>query len=235
VIDDERFATVPDDLPLYGQTVRRTYEAILGNRWAHVRRPQRSRTSKWIERGLILSGAVALVWCAYIMASAAIVQHAGRKWLEARPSTAHTSSSVRVRDRPPQGSPIAGLSIPSVGLSAIVLQGSDDRTLHLGPGHIETTALPGEAGNVAIAGHRDTFFRPLRNVKIGDDIWLETPEERVQYRIAWFRIVHPDEVEVIAPSRDRMLTLVTCYPFQFIGQAPDRFIVRAVPAGEFEK
>jgi LPXTG-site transpeptidase (sortase) family protein len=120
-------------------------------------------------------------------------------------------------------------------MSMVVLQGSDEETLRLGPGHIETTPLPGEAGNVAIAGHRDSFFRPLRNVRVGDDVLLETPEARVHYRVSSFRVVNSHDVSVIGPTKGAALTLVTCYPFWFIGNAPDRFIVRATrveePAG----
>jgi len=108
-----------------------------------------------------------------------------------------------------------------------VLHGSDAHTLRLGAGHIENTALPGESGNVAIAGHRDSFFRPLQDVHVGDDIMLDTPEERAHYRVTFTRVVNSYDVGVIAPTHDASLTLVTCYPFWFIGQAPDRFVVRA--------
>jgi LPXTG-site transpeptidase (sortase) family protein len=123
--------------------------------------------------------------------------------------------------------PLAELSIPRLGLSAVVLHGSDAHTLRLGLGHIENTPVPGESGNVAIAGHRDSFFRPLRNVHVGDDILLDTSEERLHYRVSLLRVVHADDTGVIGPTPDATLTLVTCYPFWFIGQAPDRFVVRA--------
>ena len=132
-------------------------------------------------------------------------------------------SSVMVK----AGTPLAELSIPRIGLSAVVLEGSDDHTLRAGPGHIETTPRPGESGNVAIAGHRDSFFRPLRDVQVGDDILLDTPTSRVHYRVSSYSVVNSSEVSVLGPTRDNVLTLVTCFPFQFIGSAPDRFIVRA--------
>jgi sortase A len=125
------------------------------------------------------------------------------------------------------GDPLAELTIPRLGVSAVVLQGTDDRTLRRGIGHIETTPLPGAPGNIGIAGHRDSFFRSLRNIQVGDDIQLDMPDARVRYRVSWFRIVHPDEVGVIDPTEDDVLTLVTCYPFWFVGSAPDRFVVRA--------
>lgn len=111
----------------------------------------------------------------------------------------------------------------------MVLQGSDNPTLRHGVGHIETTPLPGEPGNVAFAGHRDSFFRPLQQVQVGDDIWVDTFANRLHYRVSWFRIVKSNEISVIGPTATAALTLVTCYPFGFIGRAPDRFVVRASP------
>src|SRR5262249_38782518 len=125
----------------------------------------------------------------------------------------------RSLETPDNGTPLAELSIPRIGLSVVVLQGSDEHTLRQGVGHIESTPLPGESGNVGIAGHRDSFFRPLRNVQIGDDIMLETPAGNVHYRVSSYRIVSPTEISVIHPTSDPVLTLVTCYPFYFVGAA----------------
>jgi LPXTG-site transpeptidase (sortase) family protein len=87
--------------------------------------------------------------------------------------------------------------------------------------------MPGHVGNVVIAGHRDSFFRPLRKVRLGDDLFLDTPHGRLQYRVTWLRIVQPRDLSVIAPTDDEVLTLITCYPFWVLGNAPDRFVVRA--------
>jgi sortase A len=173
-------------------------------------------------------GGVALGWSAGIVTDAHIAQRVARERLESM-APAPTSSAYAPIVRSPvvSGTPLAELSIPRIGLSAVVLQGSDDHTLRVGLGHIETTPLPGEPGNVAIAGHRDSFFRPLRNVQVGDDIMLDTPARRVHYRVSSFRVVNSSEVSVIDPTSAAVLTLVTCYPFQFIGAAPDRFVVRA--------
>jgi sortase A len=191
---------------------------------------RRPSVLRWVRYLLMLGGTAALAWCAYTLISANIAQRTGRDWLESRRST-NTSSSATSIPRAPvaAGTPLAELSIPSVGLSALVLEGSDDHTLRQGLGHIEDTAFPGQiTGNVAIAGHRDTFFRPLRNVNVGDDVWLDTPDRRARYRVTSTRIVGPNDVDVIGPTGDAELTLVTCYPFYFVGHAPDRFIVRAV-------
>jgi sortase A len=125
------------------------------------------------------------------------------------------------------GSAIAALSIPRVSLSAVVLYGSDPETLQRGPGHLENTADPGNPGNVVIAGHRDSFFRPLRNIRLGDDIFVDTREGRYHYRVTSQRVVDSRDVSVLAPTREEVLTLITCYPFWVLGPAPDRFIVRA--------
>ena len=191
-----------------------------------------SRLLVWAESLLIMGGTAALTWCTYIVGDAYITQRLARDVLESTPhvntaTSGAPSGSANVRHSPALGTPLAELTIPSVGLSAAVLHGSDAHTLSLGLGHIENTPLPGESGNVAIAGHRDSFFRPLRNVKVGDDILLDTPEERVHYRVSTLRVVNSHEVGVIGPTKDATLTLVTCYPFWFIGNAPDRFVVRA--------
>jgi LPXTG-site transpeptidase (sortase) family protein len=112
-------------------------------------------------------------------------------------------------------------------LSAVVLHGSDAETLRRGPGHLEDTALPGEPGNTVIAGHRDSFFRPLRHVEIGDDIFVDTPHARLQYRVTSLRVVDSHDLSVLHSTDEATLTLITCYPFQIFGSAPDRFVVRA--------
>ena len=185
----------------------------------------------WVESLFIMGGTAALVWCVYVLGDAYVAQRLARETLEAMPRTTPSASTgftaSHAPREPARGAPLAELSIPRLGMSAVVLHGSDAHTLRLGLGHIEHTPLPGESGNVAIAGHRDSFFRPLRNVKVGDDILLDTPEERVHYRVASLRIVNSHDVGVIGPTSSATLTLVTCYPFWFIGQAPDRFVVRA--------
>jgi sortase A len=198
----------------------------------HVEPGRRGGLLVWAESLLIVGGTAALTWCTYIVGDAYVAQRLAREALESTPHV-NTSTSealsgpAHTLHSPALGTPLAELTIPSVGLSAAVLHGSDAHTLSLGLGHIENTPLPGESGNVAIAGHRDSFFRPLRNVKVGDDVVLDTPEERVHYRVSSLRVVNSHEVGVIGPTKDATLTLVTCYPFWFIGQAPDRFVVRA--------
>ena len=123
--------------------------------------------------------------------------------------------------------PLAVLHIPRLGLEVPVLEGIDDRTLNRAVGHIPGTAAPGEVGNVAIAGHRDGFFRGLKDLAVGDRLELETGGERRLYAVESLRVVEPEEVEVLEPTPAPVLTLVTCYPFYFVGNAPQRYIVRA--------
>lgn len=131
------------------------------------------------------------------------------------------------RHGPSEGAVVAGLKIPRLGLSTVVVEGVEDADLKLAPGHIPGTALPGEPGNVGIAGHRDTFFRPLRLVRKDDVIALTTPQGEDRYRVVSTQIAGPDDVQVLYPTTDNVLTLITCYPFDFVGSAPKRFIVRA--------
>jgi LPXTG-site transpeptidase (sortase) family protein len=109
----------------------------------------------------------------------------------------------------------------------IVSEGIKPLTLSRAAGHIPGTAFPDELGNVGIAGHRDTFFRKLGEVKTGDVITLTTPSKSYQYSVEWTRVVSPSHVEVLEPSNTAVLTLVTCYPFNYLGPAPRRFVVRA--------
>ena len=128
----------------------------------------------------------------------------------------------------PRPAPLAVLRIPKVRLEVPVLPGTDDRTLDLGVGHIDYTVKPGTDGNSGIAGHRDSFFRGLKDIGLGDLIELDTHQGTDVYRVERTWIVNPEDVSVLDPTPTRALTLVTCYPFYFIGAAPQRFIVRAV-------
>ncbi len=122
---------------------------------------------------------------------------------------------------------LALLEIPRLGLTVPVLEGTDELTLNRGVGHIEGTALPGECDNVGIAGHRDGFFRVLKDVTDGDTIELQTLRETLNYTVEDIRIVLPEAVQVLAPTGTPVLTLVTCYPFYYVGNAPERYVVRA--------
>ncbi len=119
------------------------------------------------------------------------------------------------------------LEIPRLHLTAIVAEGVDARTLRHAVGHVAFTARPGSPGNCALAGHRDTFLRGLRGVRVNDRIRIVTLERAYDYRVEWSAVVEPQRVDVLDSTATRSLTLITCYPFVFVGHAPHRFVVRA--------
>jgi sortase A len=112
-------------------------------------------------------------------------------------------------------------------MNVMVLEGTDRWTLNRAVGHIESTALPGRTGNVGISAHRDGFFRKLEHIRKGDEILIVTIDETYTYKVESTQVVDPTDTHVLAASRKPVLTLVTCFPFYFIGEAPQRFIVKA--------
>lgn len=127
----------------------------------------------------------------------------------------------------PIGSVIGAIEISRVGLKAMIVQGDSTKLLNRAVGHLPTSALPGETGNVALAAHRDGLFRPLRRVLPGDTITLRTTEREFRYEVLWTAVVPPSAVSVLQPTKNPALTLVTCFPFYYVGGAPERFVVRA--------
>jgi sortase A len=121
---------------------------------------------------------------------------------------------------------IGRLEMARLNVSAVVQEGVDDKTLSRAIGHVPDTALPGQIGNFSVAAHRDTFFRGLRNVKVGDVVRMVTPGGNFVYSVEWTKIVRPENVEVLDPTDFPAITMVTCYPFNYVGSAPKRFIVR---------
>lgn len=119
------------------------------------------------------------------------------------------------------------IDIARLGLSVVVMEGTTARTLRRAAGHIEGTALPGEDGNVGISGHRDTLFRPLKDIRQDDIIVVTTTAGEYRYRVVSTKVVSPENTSVLNSDGRDILTLVTCYPFYFVGPAPDRFVVRA--------
>ena len=143
-------------------------------------------------------------------------------------STLPPASISKVPMVPPKsGSVVGRLVIPRIGVSVMVVEGVNESDLRRAAGHIPGTALPGEPGNVGIAAHRDTFFRPLRSIERNDTITLSTLQGVSRYRVVSTKVVMPDDVQVLSPARRDTLTLVTCFPFYYVGSAPKRFIVRA--------
>lgn len=199
-------------------------------------RSRRATVLQWFERLFVIASIAMLGWCAALLTDAALSQWEARRSLDVISLAASVGpprvSNATPSPRPPapivhQGSAIGGLSIPRVALDAVVLHGSDTQTLRRGPGHLENTAFPGTVGNVVIAGHRDSFFRRLRDVSVGDDVFIDTTEGHFQYRVTSMHVVKAQDLSVLDQTGDATLTLITCYPFWVLGPAPDRFVVRA--------
>lgn len=180
------------------------------------------RPASWVLFGI---GLLLLVYAAYVVIDARIYEaHALRQLALARIQTASVRMAVPL---PVEGTGIGEIRIGRLGLSAVVVQGESEAILQHAVGHLARTALPGNEGNVVLAGHRDTLFRPLKDILEGDRITLQTPEREFEYVVESTSIVKPTDVGVIEPSGGHTLTLVTCFPFYYIGPAPKRFIVVA--------
>jgi sortase A len=128
---------------------------------------------------------------------------------------------------PDMGTAVAKLSIPRLNAAWFVFEGTGAEELRLGPGHMRGTAMPGSAGNCVIAGHRDTHFRVLKDIRKGDEIEVETRTGRFRYRVTGTSVVRPANTEALAHSTHAVMNLITCYPFYYVGPAPKRFVVRA--------
>lgn len=148
---------------------------------------------------------------------------------QAKPEAgAGAPNQPRIAQRLPTFALIGRVEVPRLGLSAIVREGVDSSTLRKAVGHMPSTPLPGQLGNSALAAHRDTLFRKLRDIRKDDRITVQTVDGNYDYVVESLKIVDPSDVGVLkATQGDRLLTLITCYPFNYIGSAPHRFIVRA--------
>lgn len=169
---------------------------------------------------------------ALTLISVASLGYVGYAWWDARLTQRQGRAAVNEAKEagnamPPEGSVLGEIEIPRIGVSSVILEGTEDHILRRAVGHVPGTARPGEPGNVAIAGHRDTFFRPLRGIAIGDEIVLKSARQTLIYHVQSAQIVNPRDVHVLNKTPTEVLTLITCYPFNFIGAAPNRFVVRA--------
>jgi sortase A len=193
---------------------------------------------RWLERGLLGVGLALAAWCAAVLVEARFYKQLpvpasyGPLKVTQTVILPGEGGGSTPAPAPSAGALIGRLEAPTVKMSATVLEGSDDGTLSRGAGHIEDTPFPGQPGNIGIAGHRDTVFRPLRHIQVGDPLQLTTADRRFTYKISKTIIVGPDDVYVLDPTEKPTLTLVTCYPFDFIGHAPKRFIVQAQLVGD---
>jgi len=190
------------------------------------------RFLRWSRNAFLIAGILTLAYCCFLLLDSKIYQayqaiSFGQQLSIARTAIAAPGDSVRLPGVAIPGAPLGKIEIPRIGLTAMIMEGTDGRTLRRAVGHVPGTPLPGERGNAAIAGHRDTFFRPLRNIREDDEITLTTLNGSYRYLVDSTQVVPPEDTQVLDNSDDTMLTLVTCYPFYFVGPAPKRFIVRA--------
>jgi sortase A len=194
------------------------------------------RILKWGQRVLFACAILLLGYTAFALVDAWIFQRRESRELDrllrdrqvASQSASQPASSTAPKAASVDADGLIGrIEIPRLLLSAVVVEGVDKTTLRRAVGHIPGTALPGHSGNVGLAGHRDTFFRSLKDVKVKDEVQLSTLAGNFNYEVESLRVVDPEDVWVLAASGGNVLTLVTCYPFYFVGPAPKRWIVRA--------
>lgn len=186
-------------------------------------RMRRARLLRALELTLWVFAAIALVTAVGMKADELIYQHTATPPVESSESAQQPETDVSVAP----GTPIARLEIPRLEIDVVVAEGTSSKVLRRAVGRLERSARPGERGNIVLAGHRDTFFRPLAGIREGDLIVLDSETGPRTYEVEWVKIVEPTDVHVLRKSRYPALTLVTCYPFQYVGRAPQRFVVRA--------
>ncbi len=192
---------------------------------------------RWSQVGLFVCAAALLGYCAFVLVDTRVFQDREssnlERLLEEQRALGGASLEAKLLRPPeiPKAPAMSGLigriEIARLGLSVIITEGDDGKTLRRAAGHVPATALPGQPGNVGITGHRDTFFRPLRNIQLDDVITLTTLQGEYRYRVVSTKIVSPEDVAVLDPTGGEILTLITCHPFYFVGAAPNRFIVHA--------
>ena len=187
---------------------------------------------RWSRDVFLVVGILLLGYCGYVLLDTKIYQayqtrRFEQQMKEMRPVPSGDGSLHKMAFHPATAGALGQIEIARIGVSAMIMEGINNRTLRRAVGHIPGTPLPGQQGNIGIAGHRDTFFRALRNVRTDDEITLTTVDDTYHYRVEFARVVEPSDTQVLDDSSGDTLTLVTCYPFYFVGPAPKRFIVRS--------
>jgi len=181
---------------------------------------------------LLVFGLTCISWCGWVVAKERSFQVEASRALERELSSSPSQSASRaVANSTVAPNLIGRLEIARVKLSAMVVEGDDEETLNVAVGHLPDTPFPWQSGNSALAGHRDTFFRPLKDVRVGDEIVLTSLHGELHYRVERTAVVDPQDLSVLRPSTKPTLTLVTCFPFFYVGHAPRRFVVQASRLG----
>jgi len=197
----------------------------------------RGTAHRWLDRALIAFGLACLLLYAFFTVRTALYQRHAKAEVARMiaPAPAEPESSTMLRPVPssvtpaplPRGSVIGRVDVQRLNLSAAIAEGDDEGTLSKAVGHLPDTPLPWQGGNAAFAAHRDGLFRPLRNIRVNDEIKMVTARGDFLYRVKKMQVVDPSDVSVLAPTKGATITLITCYPFSFVGHAPKRFIVQA--------
>jgi len=197
---------------------------------------------RWTHWFLFIAGAVTLAWVALSLFQARLYQQSAGSALDAQVRAAQIQSAqiqpaqIQAASQLPanlpraivkEGEVLGRMEISRLGMSIVILEGTSSRTLRLGVGHIAGTAFPGEPGNIGIAGHRDSYFRALKDIRSGDEISIQTATGLSRYQVDRVQMLEPSDIAVLAPTAIPGITLVTCYPFYFVGPAPQRFVVHA--------
>jgi sortase A len=201
-------------------------------RWMALRKHE---TLHWAQAALLVLGCLGLGFCAFAYFQAALFQRYEQWRLEKTlASTIERTDALHEASRPPlksraraDGETLGRIEIPRLGLSVVLVEGVRRRDLRVAVGHIPGTAPPNEVGNLGVAGHRDTFFRELRRIRRDDVVIVRTSTGPIVYSVESISVVKPTNTDVLGASTQPVLTLITCYPFHYIGSAPERFIVRA--------
>lgn len=202
----------------------------------------------FLSRVFTVAGLALIAWPAYVATDSAIAQWSGRRELARAVQADHAvRSKAPVREEQDetiviwkpgtapkptvaQGTVLGQFDVPRLGLSYVLLEGTDSRTLDRSLGHVEGTGLPGSAGNISIAGHRDRHFRKLEWIQRDDEIVLTSRRgAQYVYRVEWSRVFKPGDIQVLDASHGPAITLITCFPFEYVGSAPLRLVVRALP------
>lgn len=197
-----------------------------------LRRIPRKTVLRFTEDFLWVVALASVGFCSVAYGSAAIHQARQKAVLEALRANsvapASLASPSQASNSKVAGDVLLGLiEIPRLDTASIVEEGVETSTLWKAVGHIPGTPLPGERGNAVLAAHRDTYFSGLGDLKVGDLVSFKSPTAIYSYRVESTRIVEPDDTQVLAASNEPILTLVTCYPFHYIGNAPQRYVVTA--------
>jgi len=188
-----------------------------------------------VQGATLIAGLCLLSWPIFVSAQSVWVQWTGERQLAfARSTRQETIVSGKHGDSPShaplrRGSVLGRFEVPRLNLSYVILEGTDNRTLDKSIGHVEGTGLPGESGNIGIAGHRNTHFRKLEWIRRGDHIVLTSPNGQFGYQVEWARLFRPIDMAVLDAAHGPAVTLITCFPFEYVGAAPLRYIVRALP------